>query len=287
MKLLILLYVTTLNAEPFVQSEDYQQIQEVWSWLLDVSPNKPKALSGQIHTEIEYYSKKRGYLWPDNTKTVEATLSKLQQHLVNNKSDPAHLIYYYPSNGIIPYTAQEYRYLYDVTAGLNQSLHPPEDNVSTSDFLATIKLDTYFDNKHAKYENFLSNPSSTIYSVIYGDYSKSEEAFKTLIDQCTPSNKVLVDGKLKKTSVNDTFNDIAIAFLTLSQLENNYGIATDYRNEFIQRVEHPLKHITEFSNAYNEESGPWPENRRKYVDQCRTHFEEAGRLEVLIARSKQ
>ena len=97
----------------------------------------------------------------------------------------------------------------------------------------------------------------------------------------------MVDGKLRKTKVEQTFEDIAMAFMTLSQLETNYAIAMDYRNQFVEKVEQPLQHITDFSSAYVEDSEKWPENRRKYVDQCRSYFEEAGRLEVLIARSKQ
>lgn len=283
----LLLYVSTLQAESLISSDDYEQIEQVWDWLLDVSPPKPRSLSGQLYKEIAFYSDKRGYLWPENTNIVEDTLTTLSTKWVNNAEDSIHQVFYYPSTGVIPYTAKEYRYLYDVTAGPNQSLRPPKEDVSTVEFLSVLKLNTYFDNKHTKHPNFHSNPASTIYAVIYGEHSQSAEAFDTLVDLCTPSNKVMVDGKLRKAKVEQTFEDIAMAFMTLSQLETNYAIAMDYRNQFIERVEKPLKHITDFSDTYMEESGQWPENRRKYVDQCRVHFEEAGRLEVLIARSKQ
>ena len=148
------------------------------------------------HKEMTFYSDKRGYLWPENKKIVEDTLTTLSTKWINNGEDPIHQVFYYPSTGVIPYTAKEYRYLYDVTAGPNQSLRPPKEGVSTVEFLSVLKLNTYFDNKHTKHPTFHSNPASTMYAVIYGDYSKSEVAFNTLIDLCTPSNKVMVKRKV-------------------------------------------------------------------------------------------
>ena len=84
-----------------------------------------------------------------------------------------------------------------------------------------------------------------------------------------------------------TLTDIAVAFYTLGLMEANYRIALNYRNNFKDNIELPLKVYIDLSSAYTEGSESWPESRRSFVDQCREDFEAAGRLKVLIERSKQ
>ena len=283
--------VNYARAKPFEETKEYKTVESVWKWytndMIGTAPKKPLRLNYFVNREIEYYSEKRGYLWPENQQLVQESLEQFRDQLREGKEQKAGQ-FYYPYRGLTPLTAKEARYYYDVTANVRyQTKGQPADSVNISQFITDLQFDSYFLQYKALGTIVLNNTESPMYILIFGLQDEAPRAYEALKKLCTPTNKHSINGKQRRMNKEDTIQDIAIAFYTLGLLEANYLIALDYRNHFKDNIELPLESFTDLSSAYAQTNGNWPENRRSFVDQCRTDFESAGRLEVLIARSRQ
>ncbi len=281
----------TAQAASFSTTETYQTIEEVWTWFINQlgEPQHTVQIDYYLGLELDHYSKQRGYLWPENRKAVEAQLKK---HREGWRKDPTTIVpqhYFFPYRGLVSFTAPEARRYYDITAHHNHFARKEEaDAIDLTSYLESLMFETYFQSYQAYGKNLLNNTNGPMYAVFYGPLEEAAEAYEELRELCTPTNKMLNKrGKLVKMDRASTFEDISVAFYTLTMMELNQRIALNFRNNFTKNVELPLKPYIDLSSAYLEEDLPWPESRRGYVDQCRLDFESAGRLEVLIARSKE
>jgi hypothetical protein len=113
--------VNYARAKPFEETKEYKTVESVWKWytndMIGTAPKKPLRLNYFVNREIEYYSEKRGYLWPENQQLVQESLEQFRDQLREGKEQKAGQ-FYYPYRGLTPFTAKEARYYYDVTANV-------------------------------------------------------------------------------------------------------------------------------------------------------------------------
>ena len=232
----------------------------------------------------------RGYLWPENQSKVENQLKIFRSYLRENSTSDIANQYYYPYQGLTAFSDTEFQKYYERTSQVNrQSREALTTSINTAEFIDNLQFASYFDN-YQPYGStiLLKNTESPMYSLLFGEFKTVEVAYAELKDLCTPTNRMRNEkGKSVKMKVESTIEDIAIAFYTLALLEANYTIAKSFRDTFTVNIVEPLSPYKDLSTVYAEDGGFWPETRRSYIDQCRTDFESAGRLEVIIARSKQ
>ena len=289
MSLVVICPLSSAKGETFSQTPEHQIIEETWQNFINYEAPKPLHINYFINQELNRYAAQRGYLWPDNQKLIETQLTLMRADLINNPTQELALSYYYPHKGMAPFTASGFRKYYDITNRLKQLANESEANaVDVSQLIESLMFDSYFEDPRAIGKLVLSNTEGPMYAILYRENNQTDEAYEPLKQLCTPTNRYLNErGKEKRLDRQSTIEDIAIAFYTLALMEANHNIAVQFRDYFKTQIETPLKTLYDLSSAYAENQSNWPENRRQYVDQCRIDFESAGRLEVLIAKSKQ
>ncbi len=288
------LCVPSVKAEPFSETKEYQAVDQVWKWFIDymtsTKAQKPLNLNYFVHREVQKYSKMWGYLWPENQTKVENQLKLFRSFLRENPTSDIANQYYYPYQGLTPFTDAEFQKYYEHTAQVNrQAREVSTTTINATQFIDDLQFVSYFEN-YQPYGStlLLKNTKSPMYSLLFGEMKTVDIAYDELRDLCTPTNRMINEkGKQVKMEVESTIEDIAIAFYTLALLEANYNISKSFRDTFKVNIVEPLSPYKDLSTVYAEGESLWPETRRSYIDQCRTDFESAGRLEVLIARSKQ